>query len=71
MIRWFTKNDIAANFLLAAILLGGIYTALNKVPLEVSPTEDFGQVDISMTYRGGKPSRCAGAHRSAHRAGAP
>ncbi|MDB4532632.1 efflux RND transporter permease subunit [bacterium] len=55
MIRWFTKNDIAANFLLAAILLGGIYTALNKVPLEVSPTEDFGQVDISMTYRGGSP----------------
>jgi len=55
MIRWFTKNDIAANFLLAAILLGGIFTALNKVPLEVTPTQDFGEVDIRMTYRGGSP----------------
>ena len=55
MIRWFTKNDIAANFLLAAILLGGVYTALNKVPLEVNPSQDYGEVDIKMTYRGGSP----------------
>ena len=55
MIRWFTKNDIASNFLLVAILLGGIYMALNKVPLEVNPSQDYGEVDIKMTYRGGSP----------------
>ncbi|MGJ8697901.1 MAG: efflux RND transporter permease subunit [Verrucomicrobiaceae bacterium] len=55
MIRWFAKNDIASNFLLVAILLGGIYTALNKIPLEVRPSMDFGEVDIKMTYRGGSP----------------
>ncbi|MDA7881635.1 efflux RND transporter permease subunit [Akkermansiaceae bacterium] len=55
MIRWFTKNDIASNFLLVAILLGGVFTAFNKVPLEVQPTYDWGEVDIKMTYRGGSP----------------
>ena len=55
MIRWFTRNDIAANFLLVAILLGGAYTAFNKVPLEVQPTFEWGEVDIKMTYRGGSP----------------
>jgi multidrug efflux pump subunit AcrB len=55
MIRWFARNDIAANFLLVAILLGGVYTAFNKIPLEVQPTFDFGEVDIKMSYRGGSP----------------
>ena len=55
MIRWFTRNDIAANFLLVAILLGGGFAAFNKVPLEVQPTYEWGEVDIKMTYRGGSP----------------
>ena len=55
MIRWFTRNDIAANFLLVAILLGGAFAAFNKVPLEVQPTHEWGEVDIKMTYRGGSP----------------
>lgn len=55
MIRWFTRNDIASNFLLVAILLGGAFAAFNKVPLEVQPTYEWGEVDIKMTYRGGSP----------------
>ncbi|MFT7173831.1 MAG: multidrug efflux pump subunit AcrB, partial [Paracoccaceae bacterium] len=55
MIRWFAKNDIASNFLLVAILLGGAYMAFNKIPLEVQPTADWGEVDIKMSYRGGSP----------------
>lgn len=55
MIRWFTRNDIAANFLLIAILLGGIFTAYNKITLEVNPSQDYPEVDIKMTYRGGSP----------------
>lgn len=55
MIRWFTRNDIAANFLLAAIVLGGLYTAFNKITLEVSPSEEYPEVDIKMAYRGGSP----------------
>lgn len=55
MIRWFTRNDIAANFLLVAIVLGGLYMATNKVTLEVSPSQDYPEVDIKMKYRGGSP----------------
>jgi len=55
MIRWFTRNDIAANFLFLAIIFSGVYVALNKVPLEVQPTYDIGEVEINMKYRGGSP----------------
>ncbi|EAQ78929.1 efflux RND transporter permease subunit [Blastopirellula marina] len=53
MIRWFTTNGIAANFLMFAILIGGVYTALYKIPLEVSPERSFESVFVNMTYRGG------------------
>lgn len=53
MIRWFTTNSIAANFLMLAILIAGIYTAAFRVPLEVDPKYDFNAVMIEMDYRGG------------------
>lgn len=53
MIRWFTINGIAANFLMLAILIGGVYTALFKIPLEVSPERSFESVIVEMNYRGG------------------
>ena len=52
MIRWFANNDIAANFLMVGILLAGIYTAFNQIPLEVRPARDFDTVYMSMSYRG-------------------
>ncbi|UBM37013.1 efflux RND transporter permease subunit [Bremerella sp. TYQ1] len=53
MIRWFATNGIAANFMMLAILIGGIYTAFYKIPLEVSPERSMASVSIEMTYRGG------------------
>jgi multidrug efflux pump subunit AcrB len=55
MIRWFARNDIAANFLLFGILLWGGWSLLEKVPLEVQPAIVFNQVDIVVPYRGGSP----------------
>ena len=55
MLRWFARNDIAANFLLVAILLYGIYSAIERVPLEVQPSISFDEVRISVSYRGGSP----------------
>lgn len=55
MIRWFARNDIACNFLLVAILLAGLYTAFNKIPLEVQPSYDFGEVEVRMNFRGASP----------------
>ncbi len=52
MIRWFTINGIAANFLMLAILVGGVYTAVFEVPLEVSPARSFDTVVVDMQYRG-------------------
>ena len=53
MIRWFTINGIAANFLLIAILVAGTYVGLNHVPLEVKPALSWDSVIIEMEYRGG------------------
>ncbi|TWU28125.1 efflux RND transporter permease subunit [Bythopirellula polymerisocia] len=52
MIRWFTINGIAANFLMLAILIAGVYTALFRIPLEVSPERSFDMIMVEMTYRG-------------------
>ncbi|NRB73087.1 MAG: efflux RND transporter permease subunit [Verrucomicrobiales bacterium] len=53
MIRWFARNDIAANFLLVGILLAGIHAAMYRIPLQVSPTENWNNIIIRMEYRGG------------------
>ncbi len=55
MIRWFARNDIAANFLLFGILLWGAWSLVEKIPLEVQPAFVFKQVEISVDYRGGSP----------------
>lgn len=52
MIRWFTQNGIAANFLMLAILIAGAYTLFFRIPLEVSPERDFESVIVEMQYRG-------------------
>jgi multidrug efflux pump subunit AcrB len=53
MIRWFANNSIAANFLMIAILVSGIFTAIYRLPLEVSPSLSWQTVMIVMPYRGG------------------
>ncbi|MEC8555366.1 MAG: efflux RND transporter permease subunit [Planctomycetota bacterium] len=53
MIRWFTNNGIAANFLMLGILVAGVFTAIYRVPLEVTPALSWNTVMITMPYRGG------------------
>ena len=55
MIRWFARNDIAANFLLFGILALGIWSALEKVALEVQPTLEMDRVYVTVDYRGASP----------------
>ncbi|MBM3824914.1 MAG: efflux RND transporter permease subunit [Verrucomicrobia bacterium] len=52
MIRWFAQNSIAANFLMLAILAGGIWVGLFRVPMEVTPALSWNTVMIEMPYRG-------------------
>ncbi len=56
MIRWFAKNDIAANFLLVGILAWGAWSAVEKVALEVQPTFEADRIFITVNYRGGSPA---------------
>lgn len=56
MIRWFARNDIAANFLLFGILAWGFWSAKEKVALEVQPALVMNQVNIDVNYRGGSPA---------------
>lgn len=56
MIRWFAKNDIAANFLLFGILAWGAWSAVEKVALEVQPAFEQQRIEIRVEYRGGSPA---------------
>ncbi|MCH7226519.1 efflux RND transporter permease subunit [Haloferula sp. A504] len=56
MIRWFARNHIAANFLMLAIMLAGVWSYMKRVPLEVQPSLLFNEVRIEVEYRGGSPA---------------
>lgn len=55
MISWFTRNGIAANLLMGAILLAGIYVAFFKITLEMEPDREWGSVSIRKQYPGATP----------------
>ena len=50
MIRWFTKNHVAANVLMLAIVLYGSYLSFYKLGVEVEPAMTFPQVGIQIPY---------------------
>ena len=55
MIAWFARNHVAANLLMATLLIVGIYSLLERIPLEVFPTVDPEQITVSITLRGATP----------------
>ncbi len=56
MIRWFARNDYAANFLMVAILLAGAYAVFFKIPTEVTPSYRMSEIWVDINLRGGAPS---------------
>ncbi|GHB65030.1 acriflavin resistance protein [Psychrosphaera saromensis] len=55
MIAWFTKNHVAANLLLITILLAGIFSLTNRIPLEVFPSFESDVVSVKVSLRGATP----------------
>ena len=55
MIRWFAKNDYAANFLMVAILVSGLYAIWFKIPTEVTPSKKLDYVVVDIPFPGGTP----------------
>jgi multidrug efflux pump subunit AcrB len=53
-IAWMAKNSVAANILMAVLLLGGIIAALN-VKQEFLPEMDLDTVTVSVPYPGASP----------------
>lgn len=56
IIEWFTKNGVAANILMFAILLTGGYMGFKKVVLREWPDYLRREIEISVTYRGSTPA---------------
>ncbi len=55
MISWFARNSVAANLLMATIVLGGFFAINNGVRLEVFPPFDLDTVSVSVPLRGATP----------------
>lgn len=55
LIQWFIDNPIAANLLMAVIILGGVVSA-TQMEKEVFPRVDTQYIDISMSYPGAGPN---------------
>ncbi len=56
MISWFARNGVAANLLMFAIMIAGIYTLIKgDIPVEVFPEFEINQISIQVPYRGATP----------------
>ncbi|MGY8719538.1 MAG: efflux RND transporter permease subunit, partial [Verrucomicrobiia bacterium] len=56
LIEWFTRNSVAANILMAAILGSGAYSLWNKMILQEFPDYPSRVISVSVTYRGSTPT---------------
>ncbi len=55
MIAWFARNDVAANLLLLTIIIGGLYSLLELLRVEVFPEIEPDVIRVSVPLRGATP----------------
>ena len=55
MIAWFAKNDVAANILLAVVMISGLYVLSNHIPVDLFPEFEQRSVRVSMALPGASP----------------
>ena len=55
MIAWFARNHVAANLLMITLLVLGLLSLSQRIPLEVFPTLDPERININVTLRGATP----------------
>lgn len=55
IIAWFTRNGVAANLLMVAIIGGGIWSLTQKIILQDFPDIPYRTITVSVTYRGSTP----------------
>ncbi|MDT8450858.1 MAG: efflux RND transporter permease subunit [Wenzhouxiangellaceae bacterium] len=54
IIAWFANNSVAANLLMWALIVGGLYTAIT-ITKEIQPKIETNYVTVTVPYRGGTP----------------
>jgi multidrug efflux pump subunit AcrB len=55
MIAWFARNSVAANLLMALIILGGFLSIKTELEMEVFPSIAPNQINISVALRAATP----------------
>lgn len=55
MIAWFARNDVAANLLLVAIVIGGMFALGWNLKLEIFPEVEPDVISVSVPLRGATP----------------
>ena len=55
MIAWFARNDVAANLLMATVLVCGLYALYNETAVEIFPSPDPDRISVSVVLRGATP----------------
>ena len=55
IIEWFTRNSVAANLLMVAILVAGIYSLTQKIIFQEFPDFVFRTISVSVSYPGSTP----------------
>ena len=55
MIGYFANNPVAANLMMALMLLGGLLAGL-RLTAQIFPTVDPGQIRVTVTYPGATPT---------------
>ncbi len=55
IIGWFARNHVAANLLMFAIVVGGLYTLFNNLKKETMPSFSFDQIQVFVPFRGSTP----------------
>ncbi|MDQ8201875.1 efflux RND transporter permease subunit [Pelagicoccus sp. SDUM812003] len=55
LIEWFTKNSVAANLLMFAIVSVGIYSAFNVIVLREHPDYPSRNISVNVPYPGSTP----------------
>ena len=55
MINWFARNPVAANLLMAAIVIMGL-SSLRNIPLEVFPSFELDIIRINTSFPGANPT---------------
>ena len=56
MINWFTRNGVAANLMMFAIIGWGLHSLNSRIPVEVFPSFELDVVNIRVPFRGASPA---------------